>query len=243
MNFDTQFSGRIIQVMEALSYEDAVSNQVLALDRAFSALGLASQVYTKFHDPRHEERRMPVEQLSVTERDVVIYHYYGHAEHTPQIVQSLYCTRILLYHNITPHEFFAADSRLYDFCLRGREQLRTLLPHFHYFWGVSQYNLEELLALGASPDRSAVIPIIVPGKPVVRAPRAIAGEWIFVGRVAPNKNQLKLAELFAEVQRELPDLARRLHIVGGYEEADAYYQRLQVLDRLLDAAVVVDLRD
>src|SRR4051812_24779544 len=116
MKFDTHFSGRIIQVMEALSHEDAVSNQVIALDRTFRALGLTSQVYTKFHDQRHEESRLPVEQLTANERDVVIYHCYGHAEHTPQIVRNLYCTRILLYHNITPHEFFAADSRSHDFC-------------------------------------------------------------------------------------------------------------------------------
>jgi glycosyltransferase involved in cell wall biosynthesis len=229
MYIDTQFAGRIIQVTEALAYEDAVSNQVLALDLAFRSLGLKSEVYTKWHDQRHETRRMPIEQLVATERDVLIYHCYGHADHTPAVVLGSYCTRILLYHNITPHEFFAASPRFHEFCKKGREQLRSMLPQFHYFWGDSQYNVDELLSLGASPERSAVIPIIVPGQSTTRPSKPQKGAWIFVGRIAPNKNQLRLAELFADFRRDQPQLAQRLHIVGGYEDSDTYYQQLQAL--------------
>ena len=42
MHFDTNFKGRVIQVTEAISLDDAVSNQVLALDQMLLGMGLQS---------------------------------------------------------------------------------------------------------------------------------------------------------------------------------------------------------
>ena len=82
MHFDTHFKGRVIQVTEALSFDDAVSNQVLALDQMLQGMGLRTAVHTKRHDERLEQRRQPIEALQVTEQDILIYHLYGTAEHT-----------------------------------------------------------------------------------------------------------------------------------------------------------------
>jgi glycosyltransferase involved in cell wall biosynthesis len=234
MRFDTSFTGRITQVTEALSYGDAVSNQVLALDTLFSAMGLNSAVFTKFHDVRHEQRRRPIEELALTEKDIVIYHFYGFAGHTPPIVRSQYCTRILLYHNITPHEYFPQSSPHYDFCKRGREQLAEYLSAFHYFWADSQFNLDEIIRLGAPQDRCDVIPIIIPSPapPSPNASAGVPGVWVFVGRIAPNKCQIKLLNLFAAVRRERLELATELHIAGAYDETDTYY--LEFRERLED---------
>jgi glycosyltransferase involved in cell wall biosynthesis len=234
MHFDTSFTGRIFQVTEALSFDDAVSNQILALGRLFSSLGLDNTIISKWHDVRHEQSRRPIEELTPTEKDVVIYHFCGFAAHTPLVVRSQYCTRILLYHNITPHEFFAETSPQYDFCKLGRKQLIEHLSAFHYFWADSQFNLQELIELGAPRDRCDVIPIIVP-VPAPRTIRDFAADskiWLFVGRIAPNKCQIKLLNLFAAVRQERPELATELHLIGGYDENDVYY--LQLKKRLDD---------
>ena len=228
MHFDTHFKGRIIQVTEALSFDDAVSNQVLALDQMLQGMGLRSAVYTKWHDARLEKRRQPIEELAVTEHDVIVHHLYGMAEHTLPDVLGRYCTKVLLYHNITPHDFFPTSSRLHEFCRVGRDRLGESIAGFHHFWAVSQFNLDELIALGAPPACCSVIPIIVnatvqPSADAARTP----GSWIFVGRVAPNKDQCGLLQLFEEVQATAPALAQELILVGGFEADDPYYLQLR----------------
>ena len=161
MHFDTNFKGRVIQVTEAISLDDAVSNQVLALDQMMLGMGLQSAVYTKWHDTRLEQRRLPIEELQVTEQDLIVYHLYGSAEATLPDVLGRYCTKVLLYHNITPQDFFPVSSPLHEFCRLGRSRLAECIAGFQHFWADSQFNLDELIALGAPAARCSVIPIIV----------------------------------------------------------------------------------
>jgi glycosyltransferase involved in cell wall biosynthesis len=226
--FDTQFSGRIFQVAEALSYGDAVSNQIMALDDLFRANGLDSQIVTRWHDPRVAHRWNNLETFSPSERDIVIHHFAGYSEKSVQAVVDAYCTRVICYHNITPAEFFDPASPTYSLCDKGRAQLKEVISNFHYFWGDSQYNLDELVALGADPGRCDVIPIIVPSPPEALAGTQNSGVWLFVSRIAPNKCQVDLISLFAKVRITRPESAQHLYIVGGFEVGEPYHQ--QVLD-------------
>lgn len=226
--FDTQFSGRIFQVAEALSYGDAVSNQIMALDDLFRANGLDSQIVTRWHDPRVAHRWNNLETFSPSERDIVIHHFAGYSEKSVQAVVDAYCTRVICYHNITPAEFFDPASPTYSLCDKGRVQLKEVIGNFHYFWGDSQYNLQELVALGADPNRCNVIPIIVPSPPEAPTDAQNSGVWLFVSRIAPNKCQVDLISLFAKARIIKPESAQHLYIVGGFEAGEPYHQ--QVVD-------------
>jgi glycosyltransferase involved in cell wall biosynthesis len=223
------FKGRIIQVTEALDKADAVSNQVIELDRIFSDMGFNSIVASKWHHEEVASYRIDLDDVHVQEDDIVIFHSCGYTEHAGPWAVRQYCTKVILYHNITPHGLFSEDSELYKFCKLGREQLAGFIPKFHYFWGDSQYNLDELIALGADPDHSFVVPIMVPPAPPVRPDHEggkIPGRWVFLGRVAGNKGQIDLVRLFARARKQNPDAARHLTIVGGFNPADDYYVRL-----------------
>jgi FkbM family methyltransferase len=229
MKIPTDFNGRIIQVVEALDVGDAVSNQVIALDGIMREFGLASFIVVKWMHQDVSSKCVTVDQLQPTDEDIVIYHSAGYSEHTLQYVLDAYCTRVLLYHNITPHEFFDPESPLYSFCQKGREQLASVIPAFHHFWADSQYNLDELIALGAPQDRGRVIPIIVP-KPKHASPvEKVPGAWLFLGRIAANKGQLELVEAFLKANRLEPAAASRLFLVGGFDEAGPYYRSLKKL--------------
>lgn len=232
----TSFKGRIIQVTEALDRADAVSNQVIELDRLFSSMGLNSVVASKWHHEDVSSYRINLDDVYVHEDDVVIFHSCGYTEHAGPWAVRQYCTKVILYHNITPHELFSKDSDLYKFCKLGREQLADFVSDFHYFWGDSQYNLDELIALGAPRDRSFVVPIVVPSAPPAKADRAgalLEGGWVFLGRVAGNKGQIDLVRMFARAREKDLASARRLTIVGGFNPEDDYYRRLlEEIDRL-----------
>ena len=225
----TGFSGRFIQYVESLDFGDAVSNQVIELDAILSGMGIRTLICSKWHHERVREYRVGLEDAAPTERDVAVVHYSGFSEHVIPYVNRLRCTKILHYHNITPHEFFQESSDLYSFCLEGRKQLKEIIYSFQRYWGDSQYNLDELIALGVNPARCSVIPIVVNRQYGHSSSDASkdSGAWIFVGRIAPNKAQVKLVERFAEAQRAHPTAARRLYLVGAYREDDSYYKKLK----------------
>jgi glycosyltransferase involved in cell wall biosynthesis len=234
--FDTSFSGRIIQATESLDRADAVSNQVIELDGIFSDMGFDSVIVSKWHHEDVGRYRRDFEDIQVTDRDIVIFHSCGYTEHAGIWSAQQYCTKILLYHNITPHDFFSRGSKLYKFCKSGREQLKDFIPQFSHYWADSQYNLDELIELGANPDRSIVIPIVVPVPSQKYTLDRIAGQWIFIGRIARNKGQLDLVKMFARAQKKSPGKVKKLILVGGFDPSDDYYR--EILKEIVNLGLV-----
>jgi len=229
MKFPTEFKGRVIQVVEALDIGDAVSNQVIALDGIFRDMGLSSLIVVKWMHQGVSDKCQTVDQVQPTDEDVIVYHSAGLSEHTLDYVLSVPCTRVLLYHNITPHSFFEEGSTLHCFCKEGREQLAEAVGKFHFFWADSQYNLDELIALGAPAEQAHVIPIVI--EPVAHLVEAdkVVGSWLFLGRIAANKGQLDLVKAFLEANKEDAKAASKLFLVGNYSDEDPYYQQLTKL--------------
>lgn len=241
MKFASGFSGRIFQVTEALDYGDAVSNQLIYLDKLFKQMGFNAQIVSQWHHDNMASFRKNLDELDADERDIVILHFCGYQEYSLNAVLNCNTTRILVYHNITPADFFEKSSPLYEFCNKGRLQLAEILAKFHFFWADSAYNLEELKSLGAPTDRSAVIPIIVPESENASHEIGESGSWLFVGRIAPNKRQLDIIDLFSSVSGEFPEAASCLYLVGGYLVDDPYYAsiRAQIARLGLEDKVII----
>ena len=68
--------------------------------------------------------------------------------------------RVLQYHNITPAAFFAPyDAQLFRLAALGRQELQSLVGRVDLALGDSEFNRQELEALGFS--RTGVLPIAV----------------------------------------------------------------------------------
>lgn len=216
------FGGRVIQLMDALDYGDAVSNHCLALHRLLQGLGYRSLVVSKWFHEKVADQRQGMDEVEVTDQDILILHFSGHSTHAWPHMAAQRCTKVVLYHNITPHTFFPKDTDLHDHCLKGRQQLVEVVRGCHFHWGVSAYNVAELKQHGATDASSAVVPIVVdaPGEGTTAVEDRPPGSWLFVGRVAANKAHGDIVKAFAQVRQNAPDLARELVFVGGYDEKD-----------------------
>lgn len=155
----------------------------------------------------------------------------------------------LNFHNITPSEFFDAwEPGLGHGSAWGRKQLPELARRSQLGIGVSRYNERELQAVGF--PRTVVAPILIDtadmdrqADPAVEARLRAAKEkggadWLFVGRVAPNKAHHDLIKAFAAYRRHI-DPRARLHLIGG-EASPAYTEVLQELVEALGLTKAVD---
>jgi glycosyltransferase involved in cell wall biosynthesis len=227
MTLSSAFDGRIVQLTDALDVYDAVSNHVCNLDDVLQNMGFDAVIASRFAHPDREFRRVPRDSLKLNAKDLLIVHYYGHADGLVEWLEEQYCTKVIVYHNITPHQFFAAETPAHRLCKEGRSQLRKLVPKFHAWWGVSAYNMQELIELGADRDLSGILPILVePDQSPSYDYTVRWGQWAFIGRIVPNKMIVELIDLFAKTKRSDPDIANSLVLVGGVDRADPYYTKV-----------------
>jgi L-malate glycosyltransferase len=167
--------------------------------------------------------------------DVTIFHFALPSPMTSAFA-SLPGRRVLQYHNITPSAFFAPyDAGLFRLAAIGRQELTTLVGRVDLALGDSDFNRQELAALGFSP--TGVMPIAVNTERITRAPRRPALETIladglinilFVGRIVPNKrieDHIRLAELY----KRYVDSYYRFIFVGRHDALPRYYAQVRAL--------------
>ncbi|MBW4668611.1 MAG: glycosyltransferase [Cyanomargarita calcarea GSE-NOS-MK-12-04C] len=223
---------RYVQVLDALDFGDAVSNQVLRIHQMLAEKGEHSEIYSKYADPRVEKNRKRIADFLMDEDTVILHHYSGYSEIGDKI-SSLRGYKIIVYHNITPHPFFCKETQLYEFCKKGRHQLQQIISKYNLILGDSPFNCQEAKRFGAKQIQE--LPIIVPdvfkvalSQNLVKNLRSnIEKVWLFVGRIAPNKRQDILVDIFDRYIKLYPDEKHHMYLVGRYFEDDSYYTKVR----------------
>ena len=242
----------IHQLVPGLAAGDAIGNYAVALRGIFRGWGMAgSQIFSVARDARLADPGRPVSDLRLKTGDWLIYHY-GNASPVSEAAFAHRSQLILCYHNITPGHFFAPYSAPAAARLdQGRRELKGFAGARAA--AVSTYNQTELRALGFADPR--MVPLWVdadslrrsaasPAGQAVRAryPREVAGtgwvNWLFVGRIAPNKRHDALIRAFSDYQRRI-EASSRLLLVGGWQSFPGYKSDLDFLIRRLGVQNVV----
>ncbi len=213
----------IHQMGSVLCYGDAITNAIAALDRQLTAWGFATRIY----GADIAAARMPKAELDTAYRsdnpdDLLIYHYSAYCDNYRLFQQSRQ-RKILVYHNITPAEFYRPyDPFMEAVCAQGRAVL-PMLTECDLALGVSEYNRQELIEVGFDERRTGVLPILLDQDHFAATARdnrvyrrLTQSGWtnlLFVGRVAPNKAHQDVIKLFAAYQAVNP--RSRLWLVGA----------------------------
>src|SRR5262249_21359982 len=134
----------------------------------------------------------------------------------------------LIYHNITPPEYFVGVHRtLARQCFRGRRELLAYATRCDLALGDSEYNRQDLEALGF--PRTAVLPVVPDFSHLDREPQWLSARgfddgWtnvLFVGRVIANKKIEDLIRFF-HAYHTLFNVRSRLLIVGAFSGFERY---------------------
>lgn len=221
----------IHQFLPNLSFGDAISNYALYLREYLQNDGYESKIFVRYLDNRLAHEAVPIIKANLSPADGIIYHHSIGSEVTPKVVAHE-GPKCLIFHNITPGEFYRpydkGHTKLLD---AGRQELEILAREFSLSYGVSAYNAEDLKKSGFSSP--GVLPLTIDpavwDHPQDEALKKALGDGrrniLFVGRIAPNKCQHHLVEIFARYLRLDPEA--RLILVGGGASGEAYYEHVR----------------
>jgi glycosyltransferase involved in cell wall biosynthesis len=229
-------SRRVHQVLATLGYGDAIGHEVLGIQRVLKDAGCESEIFVETADRRLEDLTTDYREMvgALAPEDIVIHHF-SIGSRASRTAYALPGRMALVYHNITPPEYFLGVHKdLVKLCFRGRRELTAYIPRCELALGDSDYNRQELDALGFA--RTGVLPVVPGFTHLDLPPNTMTADrfddgWtnvLFVGRVIPNKKFEDVIRAF-HVYRTKYNPRSRLLLVGSYSGFERYLAMLNGL--------------
>ena len=235
----------IHQILAGYADGDAISNEAIQLRQIFRRWGHRSEIYV---DPSRVSPSLKTDCRSLAdyaagESDLCLHHY-GIASPATEVFLASPAKKIMVYHNITPAEYFAGFDDAVAAQLRAaRLALREVARRSDAVWADSHFNAAELKA--ENIDGVKVFPLLFsPERPAIPPDPLILKKFagplkniLFVGRIAPNKRVEDLILAFAWYHLAINPFSR-LIIIGSNRSAARYYTMLRMLVGDLDLSNV-----
>lgn len=226
----------IHQVLATLGYGDAIGNEVLGIQRVLRAAGYDSEIFVETAEPR--VRRLTVKYLELpaaSHPDNILIHHFSIGSKASRVAYALPDRMVLIYHNITPPEYFIdVHPALVGLCFLGRRELELFRDRCDLALGDSEYNRQELEAIGF--PRTGVLPVVpdfahLNGEPNYQLAAQFDDDWtnvLFVGRTIPNKRLEDVIRWFHAYKRWFNPRSRLLFVgeQGGFERYVATLNQL-----------------
>ncbi len=223
---------RIVQFSAGFNTGDAISNEILHLQKNFSDKGFQTEIYSENIGPQLKRKVKPFRSYSHKKEDILIYHHSIHSKISEKISE-FDSSKVLIYHNVTPYQFFLPyDLKLSHYLKKGREELKDLKNLFEYSFADSKYNESELVSLGYK--NTSVLPIYYNFEKLLKKEKISSKKKniLFVGRIAPNKKQDDLIRI-AKILSYQDEFDFELQLVGYCSfELNEYKKDLEKLIRL-----------
>jgi glycosyltransferase involved in cell wall biosynthesis len=225
--------GAVHQVLATLGYGDAIGHEVLGIQRALRSAGYESEIFVETADRRLEHLTVDYRELpGASHPDNILIHHFSIGSRASRIAYALPDRMVLVYHNITPPQYFIdVHPLLVQQCFLGRRELGFYAARCDLALGDSEYNRQELAAAGF--PRTGVLPVIpgfshLAGPPDTREAAEFDDAWVnllFVGRIIPNKRIDDLIRWF-HAYRKTFNPKSRLLIVGSHGGFERYLAML-----------------
>jgi len=236
---------RIHQVLATLGYGDAIGHEVLGVQRVLRGAGYESEIFVEAADHRLEALTRDFRELvDFSHPDNLLLHHFSLGSKASRTAYALPDRMALIYHNITPPEYFIhVNRRLAWQCFLGRRELRAYSERCDLALGDSEFNRSDLEALGF--PRTDVLPVVPDFSHLDRpANRCVAVQFddgwtniLFVGRVVSNKKIEDLIRFF-HAYHTIHNPRSRLLIVGTHTAFERYFAALTNLTAALGLAHV-----
>ncbi len=229
----------IDQFLSGFHYGDAIGNSVLRFHKFLKNNGVESRIVAITVDDEMREFCTSFSEYRERDDSIKIYHYAISSPLNEYFLKTN-GKKILVYHNITPSEFFKDFSdELVDLTEKGRKELILFNKEFKMVIADSKYNSYELELLGFKNIKTF---------PIMISRSEYEGEFsksysevfndgrknvLFVGRVTPNKKLEDLLKFISAYKRIISNDIR-LIIAGNVMSVPKYFSSLLSLKEKLD---------
>jgi glycosyltransferase involved in cell wall biosynthesis len=235
----------IHQFATSLTYGDAISDEMLEIQKALKDKGYRSEIFTRFYEPRMAKYTKDFREYTKfsSPSNVVIFHF-SIGSPVSKLFFRIPDKRVMIYHNITPYPFFIDTHRILSReCYKGRLEIKLFVDKVDLALGDSQFNLEELESLGYAS--TGVLPLLIDYEKFDGEPDPVFRQIfdngkktiLFVGRVIPNKKFEDVIKTFHFYKKYFnPD--SQLLLVGDFRGMERY---LAALEKLVDELELSDV--
>lgn len=226
----------IHQFATSLTYGDAISDEMLEIQKALREKGYRSEIFTRFYEPRMAKYGRDFREYTKysSSSNVVLFHF-SIGSPVSKMFFRIPDKRIMIYHNITPHHFFLDTHRILSReCYKGRLEIKMFVDKVNLALGDSEFNRRELESLGY--PQTGVLPLLVDYEKFNGKPDPVMrkiydnGKFtlLFVGRVIPNKKFEDVIRTFYFYKKFFnPD--SQLLLVGDFRGMERYLAALNGL--------------
>jgi glycosyltransferase involved in cell wall biosynthesis len=200
------------QVIIGAMIGDAITDEAFLIRRWLHEMGFDSEIFAESIHPDLEGDVCPVSAYRPRSGETHLIYHHSIGCPTADLMLNLPVRLIMIYHNITPPDFFNTLSPTLARQMRqGRAQLLALRARTDMAIADSGYNEHELREAGYT--RSGVLPFaldqrfdVPPNVNVLTRLSSRSGPiLLFVGRLVPNKRQEDLIKLLYFYRRIEPE--------------------------------------
>jgi len=231
---------KIHQFATSLTYGDAISDEMLEIQAVLREEGFESEIFVRFFDPRmakfmHDYK----EYKKFSSPDNVVIFHFSIGSPVSKMVFRIPDKKIMIYHNITPYDYFLDYHRiLARECYKGRLEIRLFADKVDLALGDSDFNRKELENVGY--PETGVLPLLLNYSKFDKADDPVTQQifsngkftLLFVGRVIPNKKFEDTIKAFFYYKRYFNNESQ-LILAGDYRGQERYYSALcSLIDNL-----------
>lgn len=243
---------RILQLSETAIDGDGMGNHIVLTHLALQEAGIP--VNTFVVNRIRATTKIKVQQATMSMKvhaDDIVFYHYGIDGEAADIVESLECKKILVYHNITPPSFFAPyNHEITQLLENGYQRLRKWAMEECYdaMLVMSEHNKYDLIAAGYPRDQIFMATYLIPfDEYAIKSSAKKIQQYtdgmtniLFVGRISPNKKQEDVIRAFAEYQNTYNPNSRLIFVGGGAGGASGkYWDLLDFYQKKLEVKNVV----
>ncbi|MBU0676485.1 MAG: glycosyltransferase family 4 protein [Verrucomicrobia bacterium] len=225
----------IHQFVAGFSHGDAISNEAIVMRDIFRKWGYESGIFSEAKRILPELRPISADvsafKAVCKPEDVVLLHL-SIGSPVNDVFAELPCRKAILYHNITPPEFFlGVQEQIANNLRKGREQAARLAGSAEVVMADSGFNGRELEQFGYHNVK--VLPLVLDirklrdkaNRKTLRKYRDGLVNIVFVGRCVPNKRIEDCLSAFYYFQKFVEPSSRFIH-VGSYAGTEQYHALL-----------------
>lgn len=228
------------QLVAGYSNGDAISNEARVMRDIFRNWGFESDIFCETNhilpELRTESRPLTEAADAVNSDDVFLLHLSIGSPANDTFLQ-INCRKALLYHNVTPPDFFRGiNEQIASSLARGIEDVKRLAGAAEVNLADSRFNAHELEAAGYK--KVQVLPLVLDlerlrkgvSRKVLHRYHDGLTNVLFVGRCAPNKRLEDCLAAFHYFQKYVEPASRFIH-AGSFAGTEQYQSLLTTVSR------------